>query len=55
MTTTNRLETIATRQRGSRMRDLMFVAAVALAAFVSITTVSAACHAAAAPVHLAQR
>ena len=55
MNNSNRLETIATRQRTSRVRDLVFAAAVAFAAFVSISTVSTACHAAAAPVHVAQR
>ena len=44
--TTTRLTTIATRQRKTRVRDAMFAAAVALAAIVSITTVSTACDAA---------
>jgi len=42
---TNRLDTIATRQRRSRTRDLMFAAFVALAAIVSATTVAAAAQA----------
>jgi hypothetical protein len=55
MTQANRLDTIATRQRTGRVRDLLFVAAVAIASVVSITTLSTACHAATAPVHVAQR
>ncbi len=51
----NRLDTIATRQRRSRLRDAIFAGCVALAAVVSITSVSTACHAATAPVHVAQR
>jgi hypothetical protein len=45
-TTTNRLDTISTRQRGSRVRDVFFAACVVLATAVSITTVSTAAHAA---------
>ena len=55
MTNTNRLDTIATRQRGSRVRDLLFMAAVALASIVSVTSVSTACSAASTAVHVAQR
>ncbi len=55
MPKTNRLDTIANRQRGGRVRDLLFTAAVALAAIVSITSVSTACHAASTSVHVAQR
>ena len=51
---TNRLETIATRQQGTRLRDAFFAACVALAAAVSITTVSTASHAASTS-HVAQR
>ena len=52
---TNRLDTIATRQRSNRLRDFLFAAGVALAAVISVTAVETACHAAAAPVHVAQR
>jgi hypothetical protein len=41
-----RLDNIATRQRRSRARDLVFAAFVALAAVISMTSVSAACQAA---------
>lgn len=41
-----RLDTIATRQRRSRTRDLVFVAFVALAAAISASTVTTAVHAA---------
>jgi len=44
---TNRLDTIATRQRRSRTRDLAFAAFVALAAIASATTVGAAARASA--------
>ena len=43
----NRLDTIATRQRRSRTRDLVFVAFVALAAIISATTVGTAASASA--------
>jgi hypothetical protein len=42
-----RLETIATRQSKSRIRDVFFAAAIVLASAVSIASVSAASHAAA--------
>jgi hypothetical protein len=42
----NRLATIATRQRQSRVRDVVFAALVVLAGAVSITSVSTAVHAA---------
>jgi hypothetical protein len=45
-TTMNRLDSIASRQRKSRARDLVFAAFIALAAVVSLTSVSAACQAA---------
>ena len=38
----NRLETIVTRQRSSRVRDFVFVMIVALVSVVSISTVGAA-------------
>lgn len=44
---TNRLDTIASRQRRSRTRDLAFAAFVALAAVVSVTTIGAAARASA--------
>lgn len=44
---TNRLDTIANRQRRSRSRDLLFAAFVALAAIISATTVGAAARASA--------
>lgn len=49
----NRLDTIATRQRSTRIRDLMFAAFVALAAIVSATTISTAANVASG--HVAQR
>jgi len=52
----NRLDTIATRQRKSVVRDAVFAVAIAFAAFVSVTTVSTACQAATTShVHVAQR
>ena len=42
----NRLHTIATRQRKSFVRDLMFSALVALATIVSVTSVGTAAEAA---------
>ena len=42
-----RLDTIAARQRGSRVRDLVFVAFVALAATISAASISTAVAAAA--------
>jgi hypothetical protein len=42
MNPTNRLETIATRQRGTRLRDGLFAAEVAHAAVVSIGTIGTA-------------
>ncbi len=50
---TNRLETIATRQRTSRIRDLFFVAVLGLAAAVSISSVTTAADV--ANVHAATR
>lgn len=48
-----RLENIATRQRSTRIRDAVFATFVALAAAVSITTVSTAANA--ASTHVVQR
>ena len=44
---TNRLATIATAQKKTRARDLVFACFVALAAVVSVTTVSTPASAAA--------
>ena len=44
---TNRLDTIATRQRRTRTRDLAFAAFVALAAIISATTIGTAARASA--------
>jgi hypothetical protein len=44
--TTTRLQTIATRQQKSFVRDLVFSALVALAAIVSVSSVGAAAEAA---------
>ncbi|MEO8701761.1 MAG: hypothetical protein ABI867_17070 [Kofleriaceae bacterium] len=41
-----RLDTIATRQKQTRVRDAIFACFVALAAVISVTTVSTAAHAA---------
>jgi hypothetical protein len=43
---TSRLETIVTRQRGYRIRDLAFALLVVVAGAVSLSTVTAAAHAA---------
>ena len=45
-TTTNRLVTIANRQKSTRLRDALFAVCVAVAAIVAITTVSTAADAA---------
>jgi hypothetical protein len=49
----NRLDSIATRQKTSRIRDAIFAVALAVAAVVSVTTVSTACQA--ATTHATQR
>lgn len=41
-----RLETIAIRQRGTRARDLLFAAVVALAAVISVSSIGSAARAA---------
>jgi hypothetical protein len=51
----NRLQTIATRQRSTRLRDMVFAAFVALAATIAVTSVSTAAHAAAPSSIAAQR
>ena len=53
MEKTNRLESIATRQRGTRARDAIFAVLVLLAGVVSIGSVSAAAHG--ANVHVVSR
>jgi hypothetical protein len=49
----NRLATIATRQRSTRLRDAMFAAFIALAAAIAVTSVGTAVDA--ASTHLVQR
>jgi len=44
---TTRLDTIVTRQRGTRLRDLAFAALVVLAGGVALSSVQVAAHAAA--------
>lgn len=43
---TNRLDTIVTRQRSTRIRDAMFAAFVALAAVISVSSIGVAADAA---------
>ena len=43
-TTTNRLETIASRQRRTRVRDVIFAACFAVAAVLAMTSVASACN-----------
>jgi hypothetical protein len=50
----NRLDNIASRQRKTRVRDIVFAACVALVAAGSLASVSAACDAA-TPTHVAHR
>lgn len=50
-----RLDNIASRQSKTRIRDAFFAMCVALAAAVSITTVSTASHAASTAPSLVQR
>ncbi|MBX3158901.1 MAG: hypothetical protein KF773_23245 [Deltaproteobacteria bacterium] len=51
---TNRLETIATRQRSTRVRDAIFAAFVVLAVAIGITSVGTAAEAA-TPSRVVQR
>lgn len=44
--TTTRLANIASRQRSTRVRDLMFAAVVALAAMIGVSSVGTAANAA---------
>jgi hypothetical protein len=53
-TMTNRLATIATRQRTSRIHTLVFASFLALAAVLSVSAVNTAVDAA-TPAHVAQR
>jgi hypothetical protein len=46
LTMTTRLDTIVTRQRSSRIRDIAFALLVVVAGAVSLSTVSYAAHAA---------
>ena len=50
---TNRLETIATRQRSSRARDVVFACFIALVAVFGATTIGATIHG--AMTHVASR
>jgi hypothetical protein len=50
----NRLDTIADRQRKSKMRDLMFAAFIVMAAAIGVTSVGAAISGASSQ-HLVQR
>ena len=50
MPMTNRLSTIADRQRKSRVRDVLFAAVVALATIVGLSSVAVAADAASAQV-----
>lgn len=43
---TNRLDTIATRQRSTRVRDALFASLVALATAISVASIGAAASAA---------
>lgn len=52
---TNRLETIANRQRNGRTRDLLFACFIALAAVIGASTVGAAVHAAVTTTEVAHR
>ncbi len=54
-TTLNRLDTIATRQKKSFARDVVFAALVALAAVVSVTSIATAADAASPMLKIAQR
>jgi hypothetical protein len=54
MTHTTRLETIATRQQKSFVRDVVFAALVALAAVVSVSSIGTAVNAA-STTQIAQR
>ncbi len=48
----NRLTTIANRQRSTRLRDVFFAGCIAIAAVLSMSTLSTACHAATPSVHV---
>jgi hypothetical protein len=53
--TTNRLATIVSRQRSTRLRDAVFAACLALAAMISLTSVGTAAAAADSSVQVAHR
>jgi hypothetical protein len=53
-TTTNRLENIASRQRSTRVRDLIFAACFVVAAVLSMTSVASACNSGSATADVAQ-
>ena len=53
-TMTNRIDTIATRQRTSRVHSIVFAAFVALAAVLSVSAVNTAVDVA-TPTHISQR
>ena len=54
-TMTNRLETIATRQRSNRLRDAVFAAFVVLGVAIGASSVATAANAASSPVATIQR
>jgi hypothetical protein len=53
--TPSRLDTIATRQKKSFARDLVFAALIALAAIVAVTSIATAAEAATPALKIAQR
>ncbi len=56
VTMNNRLETIATRQRKSIVRDALFIVAVAAATMIGVSSVATAANVAGSSVvHVAQR
>ena len=52
---TTRLQTIATRQRRTKLRDALFAAAIALAAAISISSIGTAASAASMQTLIAAR
>lgn len=54
LSASGRLATIAARQRGSRLRDMVFAGLVLIAGVVSLSSLATAAHAAtpAAPAHV---
>jgi hypothetical protein len=55
MLNNTRLDTITTRQRNSRVRDVVFAFGIAVLTMVSLASVSTACHAATTTARVAQR